>query len=293
MFRNLPNDINAEVMLEAFPQDTFKLQLAGLHKRNTYYDVLDIEEHLYGANVLHIARNSLYNSLPECMFHQVDRFDNKPDGEAQARFDEELAKQKKEEENGYRFFAPIDIMLFQLRCRVRKEVLPFVQENKILEDMLTSRLTPEQRNNRFIRRSLPFVVNAKNIRGNRTLITLMLRKVFMHEGLKLQPLDEKHCFTDPAPRYHQSLGEALLDEACAGNVYEENVHSFLLHYWDEDICDEQFLNVVEEAEVYRRFVQDYFLSIEHMLLFEICADQQPLDLNVEGDNNFLGFNTTL
>lgn len=293
MFRNIPNDINAEVMLDAFPKNTFKLQLSGLHKRNTYYDVLDIEEHLYGANVLHIARNSLYNSLPECMFHQVDRFDNKPDSEAQARFDDELAKQQKEEENAYRFFAPIDLMLFQLRCKIRKAVLPFVTENKVLEDMLTDRLTSEQRKNRFIKRTIPFVVNAKNIRGNRTLLTLMLRKIFMHEGLTLQQIDIVQQFTDNAPRYYQSLGDSLLGETTAGNVYEENVHTYMVHYWDDDICDENFLKVVEEAEVFRQFIQDYFLSIEHVLLFKVYAEPKPLDLNVDGENNFLGFNTTL
>lgn len=293
MLRNIPTDINAEVMLDAFPEDTFKVVLQGLHKRNIYYDVLDVEQHLNGTNILHVARNSLYNSLPECLFHQVDRFDNKSDSEAKARFEDELAKQQKEEENGYRFFAPIDLLLFRLRRKIRHAVQPYVDGNRVLQDILTDTLTESQRKNRFIKRTIPFVLAAKNIRGDRTMLTLMLRKIFKQEGLTLEVSDTAHTFTDEAPRYHESLGDAALGDMCLGNEYEEIIHTYALHYWDEDVCDEDFLRVVEEAEEYRQFVQDYFLSIEHILVFDISADARPMNLDDKSDLTFLGFNTYL
>ena len=39
---NVPQDINAEVFLDFFPQDTFRVIFCGLHKRNAYNDILDI-----------------------------------------------------------------------------------------------------------------------------------------------------------------------------------------------------------------------------------------------------------
>lgn len=299
MLKNIPIDINAEVLLDAFPDNTFKVKLQGLHKRNTYRDVLDIEEHLNGTSVLYVARNSLYNSLPECMFHQVDRFDNKPDSGAQARFEEEVARQQKEEDSAYRLFAPVDLMLFQLRRKMRKAMLPYVQENKVLQDILTDTLTEKQRQNRFIKRTIPFVVAAKNIRGDRTLITLMLRKVFMHEGLFLQPMDVDQHFVDEAPRYNESVGGegddgcVRLGDVIVGNEYDENIHAYKLRYWDEDVCDRHFLDVVEEAEEYRQFVQDYFLSIEHLLIFDVVSEHRPMNLDETEDDTFLGFNTFL
>lgn len=77
---NVPQDINAEVFLDFFPQDTFRVKFCGLHKRNAYNDILDIEKE-QDKFLLHLGRNSLYNSLPEYLFHCIDRFDNIPERE--------------------------------------------------------------------------------------------------------------------------------------------------------------------------------------------------------------------
>ncbi len=77
---NIPQDINAEVFLGFFPQDTFCVKFCGLHKRNVYNDILEIEKK-QDKFLLHLGRNSLYNSLPEYLFHSIDRFDNIPERE--------------------------------------------------------------------------------------------------------------------------------------------------------------------------------------------------------------------
>ena len=42
--KNLPTDINAEVLLEYYPKETFDVELKGLHKRNAYMDILNLED---------------------------------------------------------------------------------------------------------------------------------------------------------------------------------------------------------------------------------------------------------
>ena len=78
---NLPDDINIELLLSYFPEGTLKVAMRGLHKRNTYNDIIDVDENKDGTIVVGVGRNSLYNTLPEFLFHPIDRFDSIPKSE--------------------------------------------------------------------------------------------------------------------------------------------------------------------------------------------------------------------
>ena len=66
MVKNIPEDINIEDLLLYLPNDTYQIALNGHHKRNAYYDIVNIEEN--GDKILfEVGRNSLYNSLPEIL----------------------------------------------------------------------------------------------------------------------------------------------------------------------------------------------------------------------------------
>ena len=74
----LPGDINAELLLSYYPKGRCKVCLKGLHKRNTYQDIIEMTPFDDNSFLLTVGRNSLYNALPEYMFHPIDRFDNLP-----------------------------------------------------------------------------------------------------------------------------------------------------------------------------------------------------------------------
>lgn len=290
--RNIPEDINVELLLSYFPEGSCKVALKGLHKRNSYNDIIDIEEKRDGSLLLGIGRNSLYNSLPEFMFHPIDRFDNIPKIEERERLAEEYQKQEKEKENAYRFFAPIDLLLLQLRVKVRDSLSIYYQSNKVLIDIIGDELTDEQTENCFIRQTLKYLPLCKNIRGNKTLLTFMLCKIFMEEGLKIDVTRKTTTFTDKAPRYSDGLDSAI-GESYVGNVFDEESTLYDIHYWSEDDCNENFMKFVEDVEQYRLFLQDNFLSIEDTLHFNICKDDALLRLSDDIIFNYLNYNTNL
>lgn len=290
--KNIPEDINVELLLSYFPEGNCKVEFRGLHKRNTYNDIIDIEERKDGTLLLGIGRNSLYNSLPEFMFHSVDRFDNIPKLEEKERFAEEYHKQEQEKENAYKFFAPIDLLLLKLRVEVRKRLNKSVNSNKVLIDIISDRLTAEQKSNRFINRTLNFLPSSKNIRGDKTLLTLMLRKIFMEEGLKLEKHRENITYVDEDPRYADGL-DSTLEESYVGNKFDESTTIYDVHYWPEDECNEDFLKFVEDIEVFRKFVQDYFFALEDTLHFHLIKDEAPLRLSDNIVFNYLNYNTNL
>lgn len=290
--KNIPEDINVELLLSYFSEGSCKVALKGLHKRNSYNDIIDIEEKHDGSLVLGVGRNSLYNALPEFMFHPIDRFDNIPKIEEKERFAEEYQKQEKEKENAYKFFAPIDLLLLKLRVKVRNSLSEYAHSNRVLIDIIGDEFTDEQKKNRFIIQTLKFIPSCKHIRGNRTFLTFMLRKIFMDEGLKIEIHRKAVTYTDKTPRYCDGLDSAI-GESYVGNVFDEESTLYDIHYWSEDDCDENFMKFVEDVEQYRLFIQDYFLSIEDTLHFYICKDDVPLRLSDDIIFNYLNYNTNL
>lgn len=288
----LPPDINVEVLLPYYPTGACKVSFNGLHKRNTYGDIIDSEQMFTGALHFVVGRNSLYNSLPEYMFHPIDRFDNLPKYEEKERFREQIDLQEEEIKNAYLFFAPIDVLLLKLRTDAHSKIEPFAKEDIVLQQIIGDTLTPEQQSNRFIRQITPFLPNCKNIRGNRTLITLMLRKVFMDEGMRLEISRKTDTFTDSSPRYENQLDMEL--GACyVGNTYDDSFMAYDIYYWSDDVANEHFLEFIDEVEVLRGFLKDFFLSIEEDLVFNITHDDPPLRLSDEVFYNYLNYNTNI
>ena len=288
--KNLPTDINAEVLLEYYPKETFDVELKGLHKRNAYMDILNLEDK--GERMqLSLGRNSLYNSLPEFLFHPIDRFDL-PQHNQKERFAEEYANQEQEKENAYKFFAPIDLALLHQRVRARHHINSLTSGNKVLIDIISDCLSEKQKNNRFIKNSLEYLPYCKIIRGDRTLITMMLRKILMEEGIVVDINNNNKTFVDSAPRYKTEV-DSDLSSLYVGTEFEQETLCYNVYYWNDEECNENFNSFVDDIEEYRMFVQDFFLSVESILEFNVCHDAPTLRLSDTTIYNYLNYNTNI
>lgn len=288
MLKYIPDDINIEDVLSYLPRDAYRLSIDGLHKRNSYNDIISCEETSNGTLELHVGRNSLYNSLPEYMFHPINRFDNIPEGELA----EEYTKQELEKENAHKFFSPIDVLLLDLRVKVKEKITSYASSNVVMQEVIGDTLTDSEKSNRFIKRVIPFLPHCKNIRGNRTLITLLLRKVLFEDGIVLQKESSQYEVVDVFPQYNTELKEDSLDSLYLGNVFCENVTKYSIQYWSNSECGEYFSAFLDEMEEFRLFIKDFFLSIEDELCFHITIDNPELRLS-DDVYNYLNFNTNI
>lgn len=288
----LPADINAELLLSYYPQGACKVAFSGLHKRNTYNDVVEMEGLPNHEILLTLSRNSLYNALPEYMFHPIDRFDNIPKSEEKERFEEELERQTEEIANAYRFFAPFDLLLLKLKTQVRERIEAYAKENIIMQQILGDTLTPQQRGNRFIRQMMTYLPECRRIRGNKTLLTFILRKIFLGEGLHIHLQTESRTMQDEHPRYDDSLGLAL-DEGFVGNTYCEDITTYHIQYWDDDACSKTFDQFLDDMEEFRLFVKDFFLAIKENLHFDIVHKEDPIQLGEENTPHYLNYNINI
>lgn len=290
--KNIPDDINVELLLSLFPEGQCKVAFTGTHNRNVHNDFMGFEEITDDTLLLRIGRSSLYNALPELLFHPNDRFDNLSQTEDKEKFEKQIDMQEQEVEQAHKFFAPIDLLLLQLRMMVREKANAYAETNKVMIDIIGDRITEAQKQNRFIRKTLPFLPLCKSIRGNKTFLTLMLRKILMEEGLSINVDEQKHRFTDPNPKYNIRL-ENNSDTLYLGNNYDEVATTYTIHYWPQDDCDEAFLHLVDELETFRQFIQDYYIAVDGILRFDISCDDEPLRLSDETKHNYLNYNTNI
>lgn len=293
MITFLPDDINIEDILSYLPKESYRVSVNGLHKRNSYKDIINYEETPDGKTEFHVGRNGLYNSLPEYMFHPINRFDNIPERERKERFAEEYAKQELEKENAHKFFSPIDVLLLDLKTKVKEKINQLSSDNIFIQNIIGDTLTEKEKTNRFIQRTIPFLPNCKRIRGNKTLITFMLRKVLFEEGLSLNKENIVSEIHDKEPQYNSRIEDFQLNSMYLGNEFSENIMTFTINYWSDEECSEHFNLFLEELETYRLFIKDYFFSIEDELCFHINSDYPTLRLADDIIYNYLNYNTNL
>lgn len=293
MIKYLPNDINIEDILSYLPKGSYRIFINGLHKRNSYKDIISCEETSDGITEFHVGRNGLYNSLPEYMFHPINRFDNIPEREKKERFAEEYAKQELEKENAHKFFSPIDVLLLDLKTKVKDKINQLASDNIIIQNIIGDTLPEKEKSNRFIKRTIPFLPNCKRIRGNTTLITLMLRKVLFEEGLFLKKENIESEELDNEPQYNYKVTDHQIDSIYLGNQFSENITTYTINYWSDEECSEHFKLFLEELETYRLFIKDYFFSVEDDLCFHLCSDYPTLRVSDDIIYNYLNYNTNL
>lgn len=290
---NIPSDIRAEIVGNYLEDIKKEFVFLGNHKRNAYEDILSISQY-EGVFKIELSRQGLYDILPEALFHPVDRFDNIPANMYKERFEQEVELQHIEEINARSFFLLYDKFIFDLSSIVYRLKDSEFSDNRVLSCMLCDSMPEKFKSNRFISRTKEFIPRCHIIRGNSTLITLMLRKVLAEEGLKLVRNNRQTTFEDEKPQYDCQLQQdGDLKELFLGNRYEENVECFDVLYWNDVYCDEDFLRFVEEIKVFEEFVNDYFMGIDMSLCFNVSAQTLPVRLSDEMCYNYLNYNTNL
>lgn len=68
MIKYLPNDINIEDILSYLPKGSYRIFINGLHKRNSYKDIISCEETSDGITEFHVGRNGIVRLMKRLDF---------------------------------------------------------------------------------------------------------------------------------------------------------------------------------------------------------------------------------
>ena len=94
------------------------------------------------------------------------------------------------------------------------------------------------------------------------------------------------------PRYVDYVG-GILEESYVSSSYTEDVLVYDVSYWSDEECYDQFLKFIDDLELFRGFVEDYFLAIGVILRFNVSEAEAPLRLSDEIVFNYLNYNTNI
>lgn len=294
MMHNIPLDIKAETLLAYLPLDKRTIELKGSHKRNAYEDIAAVSEDESGIINVSIARNGIYDILPESLFHPIDRFDNIPANEYKERFKEECERQQIEEDNARKYFQPIDNILMELSTII-SEIKTDVANSQILGNILCDSLSDKYQNNKFVKNAKEYMPICHNIRGNKSLLSLMLRHILSDECIRIFESPKQSLIKDTSPQYGYRLDEEITSEndLFLGNEFEENITTYKIHYWNEESCGQEFLTFIDDMNVFEDFLNEYFIGIESYLKFDITKASLPVRLSDEVFYTYLDYNTNI
>lgn len=269
--------------------------MCGSHKRNAYQDILEAHTDDYAEYKLSICRDGLYDILPEGLFHPIDRFENIPANEYQERFADECEKQQLEETNARLFFKVFDTFLMELNCIVSEFEQIHYSDNTVLSDIICDSMPESYKRNRFCKRVVSFLPQCNIIRGNKVLLSLMLRKVLFEENLYLTFSDFSETINDENPRYNSCLDDMDNDDSTVylGNEFIEDLTIYTIRYWNDDECNSEFLTFVSEIEEFEKFINDFFVGIESRVKFDISTDYLSVRLSDDVFFNYLNYNTNI
>ena len=110
--------------------------------------------------------------------------------------------------------------------------------------------------------------------------------------MKINVESKQTEFTDENPRFRNSEGYEI-GEVYVGNTYSESVITYSISYWSDEDCNEEFLLFVNDLEEFRCFVQDYFISVDSVLVFDVSKDSSPLRISDTTLYNYLNYNTNI
>lgn len=286
--------MRAETLLAYLPSDKRKIELRGSHKRNAYEDIAEVNINESGIINIAISRNGLYDILPECLFHPIDRFDNIPANEYNERFKEECEQEEIEEDNARKYFQPFDNVLMELNTIIIESKNDEAYTH-VLENIVCDNLPEIYRNNRFVNKAKEYMPLCRIIKGNKGLLSLMIRHILFDEHIKVYDCDKKDLIKDAKPRYNYRLDDDTCDnnEYFLGNEFEEDITIYNIHYWNEEECGQDFLGFVKDMNVFEDFLNDYFVGVESCLKFDISTTSLPVRLSDEVFYTFLDFNTNI
>ena len=291
MLHNVPSDLKAEAQMNYLPREERTVSICGSHKRNAYEDFSSITADELDRLHISVKRNGLYDILPEGLFHPIDRFENIGANEYKERFIEEVEQQQLEESNARAFFAAIDTSLIELSAIVAQYKDKY-SDNGVVGRIICDRLPENYRENRFVIRTMAYIPHCHTIRGNKPLLSLMLRKTLYDEDVTLAGEVTSSLIIDDRPSYCTVIDAKDSDCMYLGNEFEEDITGYAVRYWKDTECNGNFPGFIKEISVYENFLNDYFIGIESRLRFVIFTGTSLVRFD-DQHYNYLDYNTNL
>ncbi|GAA0873412.1 type VI secretion system baseplate subunit TssG [Gangjinia marincola] len=235
---------------------------------------------------INVARNGLYDTLPEGLFHRpIDYKNNIPYNKARQ-------EQKRKEEEARTFFSPLDNEFFIQSLTIEKNERELIDRFTNLKNEFLNRFwnigdeIPDQYKSTFLR-LLPY---AHQIAGNLTLTKLALENI-LHEEVIIKKSYQNKGDNAIDQKTDQALG---IDFTL--HVEEPQVHYPSLEITVNQISKNDVRDYVSKGKT-EQFISifcDYFIPLEYDVTVNVTVRHEAQGLTLDPKNApRIGFTTTL
>ena len=260
--------VKAETYLSSF-LETVKdviIEPEGVFSRNYADDMKEVDTDEFDKKlVLKLSRDSVFHLLPESIFFVENKLRDIGKKGDKDKFKEEAERIRLEKRKILAFFQPFDMTYFRLRFELEKKLNSMATNRiPIIIDELFS-VYDLKTNNQLIRRMIPLVTIASEIRGNKNLLKEVLKILFYPANVDMYLLKRRQA---------SGIKKSILKI----NVYIEKLSA------------EQFRTLKKEADEFAVFFYEWFLPVDMGYEFKIKDKNQRFIL---GKAMTLDYNTYL
>lgn len=269
---NLPQtveNIKAESFLASFLESCSNIMIdpQGVFSRNYNEDIIgiDIDSEAKEKMTIQLSRDGLFHILPEGMFFKENELREIGRKKNTEKFKLEEERINKEKQKIRLFFQPFDTAYFRLRFELEKKLNEIATNRiRILFDELLD-VFPVHSENPYIKKVIPLIPVASEIRGNTRILKDILKAVFFPAKIEMQN------------RVKQKI------TGTAGRIMKITIHI-------EKLSAEEFRNLKKEVDVFACFFYEWFLPVDLEYRFKVKDTKEQFIL---GSPMTLDYNTYL
>jgi len=233
-------------MLESI--EGINLEFQGVFSRNYYNDIFYIDhEKIMDKFQLNIklSRDSLFHILPEGLFfreNELRKIAKEKNVEKFKALEEQIIREKKKILS---FFYPFDKAYFGLRFELERKLNEFAENRtQIWIDKLFNIYGISDVKNNLIRRLLPLLPLASEIRSNRMIWKGILQSIFFPAGVDVRIAAKTNA------------------EGIRRNIVKTTIHI-------EKLSNEEFISIQKDVETFARFFYEWFIPVDMGYEFKV------------------------
>ena len=262
-------NIKAESFLASFLESCSDISIEpqGVFSRNYDEDIMamDTDSELKEKITILLSRDSLFHILPEGLFFNENKLRQIGKEKNTEKFKLEEERINKEKQKIRLFFQPFDATYFRLRFELEKKLNEIATNRmRILIDELSD-IFSIRSENPYIKKTIPVIPIASEIRGNTGVFKDLLKAVFFPAEVEIQNKIKRRT---------------------TGNF--GRLTKIIIHI--ENLSPEEFRNLKKETDVFARFFYEWFLPVDLEYTFKVKDTKERFIL---GNSMTLDYNTYL
>ena len=263
-------NIKAESYLSSMLESlsAINLEFQGVFSRNYYNDIIYIDQDTYsGKDQLNInlSRDSIFHILPEGLFFREEELRKVQKEKNEKKFKALSEKIIREKLKLLSFFYPFDKTYFGLRFDLERKLNQLAEKRTSLWMDELFGIYPIDEKNDFIKRLIPLLPLASEIRSNKMIWRDIFKNVFFPADIEVRIVQKQN------------------EEGMKQSIVKTTIHI-------EKLSNREFKKIKKEVDAFAHFFYEWFLPVDMGYVYKIKDIKERFVL---GSEMTLDYNTQL